>query len=429
MGGMLQSTLTHVAILGSILTLALACRERGNDGSSLRAEATATTAAGEPTDAFLKACKAFPTMPPSDPRYDVFGAGILSAFPNQTVSAQQLAATKPCPELWAALATKGELALWPTKDVGAVKMFVGLPIKSLKIILRDFPAKFDVVKQLAPSAELSLEIDPGYGAGTEGRAAILDLVRSLPATVRTLRLQNVGFNDLQAAEHLASLEALEIPMNGLSDLSFLEKLPSLRKLVAFQNQIRDLSPLSALLSLEYLSMESNDVDSLEPLMACANLETLYMRGNQKLADIFALQYLPNLKFLGVSGTPIKTIEPLAKLPLKSLAIDATLVDSIEPLRKTPLAELFIQGTKVKDLSPIEGMTQLSKLNAEGLAQITKLPAKLTGTKLAIVDLKGTEITDYCPLYRVPTMKVLRLKNGTQLNAFKIQSAGYDCPPN
>lgn len=413
--------------VGAILALVLAlsaCKTAAPDGGNVLADDGVVP---PPTPAFLDICKKYLTTPESETHL-VFAAVLLGAHDNASVN--DLVQTVPCPELWKHIASKGDLELWPGKDLAPVAMFKGLAFKRISVSFKAFPAHFEALGQFPTEAfEAEPAAMPGFtGLDSTARATLMKVITSYGPKLKRLRLTKLGLSDLSGLAGMTGLEEIDFSENGVSDIAFLKDLDALRRIIAFSNTIQDVTPLGGLLSLEYLELEDNDVTSLDPLLNCANLESLYFKGNVKADSIFALQYLANLKELDVSDLPINTVEPLTKLPLRLLSLDNTKVTSLEPLRKSPIQELYLSGTKVKDLSPVTDMPELRKLNASKTL-VTKLPPKLKATKLAIADFNETEITDYCPVLTVPTMKVLRLKNGTNMNQNKIQTAGFSCPQN
>jgi tetratricopeptide (TPR) repeat protein len=124
-------------------------------------------------------------------------------------------------------------------------------------------------------------------------------------------------------------------------------------------------------------------------------------------DFAALKGMP-LRSLKISGAQaLRSLEPLAGMPLEKLSVIGAAFDSIEPLRGLPLVELDLSQCKWEgDLRPLAGMP-LASLDLSSWRGSDLRP--LAGMRIANLDLGGCpNLKDLTPLAGLPvTNLVLR----------------------
>lgn len=107
-----------------------------------------------------------------------------------------------------------------------------------------------------------------------------------------------------------------------------------------------------------------------------------------------ISLLTELKWLWLTGTPVKDIEPLRGLPLHSLCVSGCPIKTIEPIFGMPISWLRLMHTNIDSLEPIENLntlsycpvndTPLSKNAIDSLESIPYLHAtNIRGTKIEV----------------------------------------------
>ncbi|MDO5678374.1 MAG: leucine-rich repeat domain-containing protein [Propionibacteriaceae bacterium] len=193
--------------------------------------------------------------------------------------------------------------------------------------------------------------------------------------LKGIDLSDNALTSLAGIERFQTLEFVGANNLQLTDISMLSKLPKLQGAELNYNQISDLSPLSGLTSLEYLDIGANP--ALKSLTPIAKLPLTELRIDQTgTKDLLVLAQMKTLQFLNAELNPLASLAPLAGLEnLEVLQIDDTAVADLAPIAGLPLTELRIQRTKVTKVAPIAGMTTLEELWVGPTAgQITDLAA-------------------------------------------------------
>jgi hypothetical protein len=138
------------------------------------------------------------------------------------------------------------------------------------------------------------------------------------------------------------------------------------------------------------------------------------------ADSYRVKLLEDGTFdIIASTTDVKTIAPLAELPVSVLDLKGSSVTDLAPLAKmSKLRRLRIEGLQIKDFAPLSSCRQLELLYA-GSTGITDL-APLRGLHLMALDLATTHIHDLSPLAGMP-LRVLRVDRTNPADAHPLAS--------
>ncbi|MBQ3617444.1 MAG: leucine-rich repeat domain-containing protein [Bacteroidales bacterium] len=136
-------------------------------------------------------------------------------------------------------------------------------------------------------------------------------------------------------------------------------------------------------------LKGKDVDPTdEQLRMMVNIQNLSCAGHTEITDIRAIAGLPELRYLDVSGTSIKSLQGINKLKsLKYLncSDNDNLTSLAELAELTELEELNCGNTMVKDLTPIAGLAKLKKLDVH-YCTINRLAAISNLSKLEELDV-------------------------------------------
>ncbi len=135
-------------------------------------------------------------------------------------------------------------------------------------------------------------------------------------------------------------------------------------------------------------------------------------------SLHALQYFPNLTYLGLgyavqnADDPLSPVDisPVANLTnLQSLQMAGVVIDDLTALAglKQLVSLTLFNGGQPLDLSPLAGLTNLQSLTLRN-NQITDLSPLSGLTNLLYLDLEGNQITDVRPLANLTGLERLYL---------------------
>lgn len=150
-------------------------------------------------------------------------------------------------------------------------------------------------------------------------------------------------------------------------------------------------------------------------------DKLYVQGDQKLAlytngltdqDMAVLKGMPLSKFWTSRGKAIRSLAPLAGIPLEELYIDKADMDSLEPLRGMPLRNFTLRFSRVSDLRPLVGMplTNLVVYHCPNVKDISPL----SGMPLQRLQLSATPVENLTPLYGMRLVDLIGVDASTNL---------------
>ena len=179
---------------------------------------------------------------------------------------------------------------------------------------------------------------------------------------------------------LPAVHFLAIP--GCDDETFgaLSGYASLKTLFAYDGTVSDLRPLARCAELESVNVTNTEISNVEPLFDKALLRDLAI-GGTKVAEISALSWLPNLRYLRADRTPVNNLTGWnPKSAIETLSLDETKVSDLSVLSGSELRLLSIARTAVSDLRFIATLPSLSGLN-----------------------FSGTEVSDFAPVLAKPNL--------------------------
>ncbi len=225
--------------------------------------------------------------------------------------------------------------------------------------------------------------------------------------LRSLRLEGTDVGDAGIAHlsGLTSLEELYLSRTEVGDngVAYLASLPRLRTLALENTQVTNasLSTLRRIESLEYLSVMETAVDetALVELAGHPSLNSIRLASVSD-AGLESLSRIPNLRSIMIGDAQFTAggLRTLAALPLEQLqlsgdAISAEVLSSLTSLtklKKRYLNSKRIDDTAVRFLLPLQGLEELSLVQAqitgEGLLRLRELE------KLGTLSLFNSTIT-------------------------------------
>ena len=170
--------------------------------------------------------------------------------------------------------------------------------------------------------------------------------------------------DLKKIAELKKLKNLSLWVFRITDVSPLSSLKSLVTLDLSLNEISNIKPLEKLTNLKSLDIGSNNIKSIASVGKLTGLEVLSIGGNNALTNIDAVAKLTKLRFLDMTGSPVKSVSKLSGLTsLRYLYFESTKVSDLSPLAKlTNMYMIRANNNPISDFSPLAKMTYLKKLD-------------------------------------------------------------------
>ena len=246
--------------------------------------------------------------------------------------------------------------------------------------------------------------------------ADLSILKGLRIRELFLNSINNQFSDLSPLEGMPVWN-IGITGSRTTNLSSLYNSPLGMFRVENCPSLKDVTPLRGHLLLFHVALEYTGVKDLRPLGDCPNLQEVFVTGSP-VSDIAPLTNAAHLQEFGAAHCPLKDLSPLEKLvELKDVQLDESLVEDLQPLRNMNLRVLKINGTSVASFAPLAKMTAMEYLLARGtpvrdlvplakltsmihldvqISQAENLP-EIPGSKLRILKIAGTRITNFAPL--------------------------------
>ena len=210
-----------------------------------------------------------------------------------------------------------------------------------------------------------------------------------------LELDNSRVSDISPLKGLTKLSFLEVH-GGFSDLSFLSGLANLKFLDVAGSKVSDLSPLAGLTNLNVLIAP----DGVEVVLPPAVIQGGFLH----IPD-------PNLRAVLEEALGTKAITPSAMATLTTLKASDRGIFNLAGLEfAVNLQELWISDNPVSDLSPLSGCTNLIRLFAWRMPNISDLSPLENLTKLEQLEFRGN-IKDISPLVRLTNLRVLQFYGG------------------
>jgi len=169
---------------------------------------------------------------------------------------------------------------------------------------------------------------------------------------------SMGPSDVKDLEPLRGMKLASLDVRVCEEIADIEPLRGMPivTLTYMDRKIVDLGALKGM-PLETLDLSCcHRVADLRPIAGTSTLTTLVLVSCPSISDLEPLRGLTRLRSLRLDSCAVRTLEPLAKLPLRELNIGATAVGDLSPLRGMPLVDLsLLHCAKIDDLTPLEGM--------------------------------------------------------------------------
>ncbi|CAL6097913.1 leucine-rich_repeat domain-containing protein [Hexamita inflata] len=211
-----------------------------------------------------------------------------------------------------------------------------------------------------------------------------------------LRLDNIGFSDINFLVDLPNLTILSMDQNKINDISYISHLKQLQELSLSKNQIFDLSSLKQLVQLQQLQLSENNISDLSPLRWLVQLQTLALNNNN-IVDIDVLKYLTALNRLELDNNQIHNIWPLAGLSswnilllknnriselcpiyneneiFKILDLSNNFITDLQPLPEDHYSQLFLENNYIMNIKPLyKTITLLLNLDNNYIIELNDL---------------------------------------------------------
>jgi Leucine-rich repeat (LRR) protein len=193
-----------------------------------------------------------------------------------------------------------------------------------------------------------------------------------------------------------------------TDLSALAPLHNLTAANLTGRCITDLGPIPTLTHLERLELAHNAVDNLRPLRTLTRLTYLGLADNGSsfgatwdwvMREPFV--HLQHLEELVLDGVAIDNLIPIASAKnLRTLSLRRHgSLDAITPLAAlTKLRVLHLDGSEISDLSPLADMTTLRELTADDTLVSTIAPLRpLLGQRLRRLSVRRSCVASCDPV--------------------------------
>lgn len=257
-----------------------------------------------------------------------------------------------------------------------------------------------------------------------------------------LDLSNNPIADFSPLAGLSKLKVLKVNQTGLEYLGFVQSMSQLREIYFNRNKVKSLSMLTKLPQLNVVQAEENPLDSIGAIAYLADRpewalcwhsavledywnsldsawQALFLEILPKLPGREELHRLETLKGLDLSKRPIKSLTPLARLPLlESLNISGLGLSDLSALAQVnTLKTLDISDNPISDLSPLRRNGALQRLDAGGTLlenpEQIRYFLKLEHLNLASTpfdDLSGFEVLEALRHLDVSATEVRQLKH-------------------
>jgi len=259
-----------------------------------------------------------------------------------------------------------------------------------------------------------------------------------------LKLTRLCFNGLYDAEdfsalgQLPALHDLEILSTvNLRDASTFAALTQLRRLCLFECGVVDLAPMAGMNGLQRLSLFNRPqwtqktyaatagIVDLTPIRSLGALVELRLNCAYGCRGLDDLTCFPHLQVLGLAGPGVCAIPDLSShSDLTALRINDATVTNLTPLSAlTQLERLNLDGLRdLCDLSPLQGLRNLKELSIQNCRQLTDLSPLAGLTNLTTLDLSYCKsVSDLSPLAGLTNLTTLDLSYCKSVSATEVQS--------
>lgn len=199
-------------------------------------------------------------------------------------------------------------------------------------------------------------------------SSILDLKN---ISLKSLYMDGSKVKDLSILETVSGLENLIINNCNITDISRIKNCSSLRNFDADNTPIKSLEPLSGLKKLSSISLQNGPDLDYAVLKSISGLKILNLRGSKltEIKDLISTDSQSNIYSLDISGTEVRTLEGISKLPLEYLDLSKTKIKDISALHNHPkLKDINISDCSNIDLAPLATCKKLELIRAKNLSK-------------------------------------------------------------
>ena len=210
-----------------------------------------------------------------------------------------------------------------------------------------------------------------------------DLVR-----LNNIKLRGNRITDVSPLAGLINVDWLGLEENEITDVSPLKGLVKLNGIGIVGNPISDVSPLAGMLSLEGINARRTAISDFSRLARLPRLQWIEFGDSASISTVPSLKGLKTLRRLEIVGTSISDISGLSELTqLTNLNLNRNLITDISPLASLKrLRHLELANNIISDVSPLAELTNLEELNLrdnaisdfsplEGLSEETRILAE------------------------------------------------------
>jgi len=315
-------------------------------------------------------------------------------------------------------------------QVKSLKELDGFPIESLNI-----------------EATQVSDISPLFGAPIRNLdislTRITDLTPLEKSPVHNLNIDWTNINDIRPIKALP-IENLSLVHTPIKNLDSLPKNRLISLNLAGCDEIKDVSPLLQLDKLKHLVLppKALNINILRDHATIKRISfTATKQGNEWIPDHTTKEFwkmydedlaagrnplknaepvelklskrndfilenyaVPRLRNINISGTNIKSLQPLSEIPLEKLDISDTLIDKINVLDVSRLRSLDMSNTKISDINHLANapLEMLDAFNSD----INSLP-RFIHPNLSYVSVAKTKVNNIKSLFGQP-LKELRI---------------------
>ncbi|XP_076458141.1 uncharacterized protein LOC143291891 [Babylonia areolata] len=248
---------------------------------------------------------------------------------------------------------------------------------------------------------------------------------------RKLRVLDLSGNHICKLQHLdfnQDLRDLKLYDNKISKLEGLGSLKELCNLQLQHNQIESLGKgLSGQKKLKCLRLDSNRLSKLDTseLVSCVSLTSLDL-SNNRLTNLSAISYLPNLEELFAAGNGLQKLTDLHRCKkLTEIDLSRNRLSDLSAISGLPALQILdVSDNQLKSVTSLGKLKSLEDLNLSG-NQLSDLSGWGTSfPKLQILNLCDNMVTTWkqvCCLKEVPELVEVSLAGNP------VTLEGGECP--
>jgi Leucine-rich repeat (LRR) protein len=257
-------------------------------------------------------------------------------------------------------------------------------------------------------------------AGQGGAVDMLPVVNCNPVTFVDPRLEAAVRNKLGKTtgvitpQDMANLTTLDASSDSIASLDGIECFPNLADINfgsgELGSSITELAPLRYLKKLTKVDLSGNPLKSLEPLGKLPNLQDLSLLGAiHNNLDISSLASAPSLTNLDLGGNSLGDLTPLASIAtLNRLALYSSTLAAPATLSALKNVKELVVYNSIGDATPLAAMTQLVTLDVsfnKPLTNFDKLSTLVSLTSLSANDTGIASITALASMTKLTDLTI------------------------